>query len=113
MCEKERVLIAEFEGSESYWRSSASTYFTVDEAQSPAQPIEPEPAAPASAQLGPAASESTESTSTQPESKEPEPIESTKATEVSFITTETAILVAVAIACVIGVINFWALRKRE
>jgi outer membrane protein assembly factor BamB len=109
----EYLLIAEFEGSESYWRSSASTYFTVDEAQSPAQPIEPEPASPASALSGPVASESTEPTSTQPESMAPEPIESTKATEVPFITTETAILVAVAIACIIGIINFWALRKQK
>ncbi len=109
----EYLLIAEFEGSESYWRSSASTYFTVDEAQSPAQPIEPESTSPASIQPGPLASESTEPASTQPESTAPEPIESTKTTELPFITTEIAILVAVAIACVIGVINFWALRKQK
>ena len=41
---------------------------------------------------------------------EPEP---TTATEAPFITTEIAIITAVAIACVIGVAAFWALRKRK
>ncbi len=36
-------ILAEFEGSESYGSSSATTYFVVDPAPSPAQPIEPEP----------------------------------------------------------------------
>ena len=41
---------------------------------------------------------------------EPEPAE---ATEAQFITTEIAILAAVAVACAIGVVSFWALRKRK
>jgi hypothetical protein len=36
------LLIAEFSGSASYGSSSASTYFTVDQAPTPATPIEPE-----------------------------------------------------------------------
>ena len=47
---------------------------------------------------------------TTPEPTEPEP---TEATEAPFITTEIAILAAVAVACVIGVVSFWALKKRK
>ncbi len=39
-------ILAEFEGSESYGSSSATTYFVVGPAPSPAVPIEPEPSAP-------------------------------------------------------------------
>jgi hypothetical protein len=38
----EYCVTAEFEGSKSYGSSSATTYFTADEAPSPAEPIEPE-----------------------------------------------------------------------
>ena len=41
---------------------------------------------------------------------EPEP---TTPAEAPFITTEIAIIVAVAVAAFIGVISFWALRKRK
>ncbi len=37
------TVIAEFQGSNSYYKSSASTYFTVDPAPSAGGPIEPEP----------------------------------------------------------------------
>jgi hypothetical protein len=49
--EGEYLLIAEFEGSNSYYKSSASTYFTVDPAPSAGGPIEPEPTEPAEAPL--------------------------------------------------------------
>jgi len=112
----EYLLVAEFEGSESYWRSSASTYFTVDSAPSPSQPMEPEPVAPAPveptpAQPAPAEPEPTTPEPTTPEPTDPEPTEPTA--EAPLITTELAIIAAVAVACVIGVLAFWALRKRK
>jgi hypothetical protein len=75
------MIIATFEGSESYCTSSATTYLVVDEAPSPATPMEPEPTEPT--------------------------------TEAPFITTEIAIIAAIAIAVVIGVASFWALKKRK
>jgi len=41
---------------------------------------------------------------------EPEP---TEPTEAPFITTEIAIIIAVVIVAVIGVVAYWALRKRK
>jgi outer membrane protein assembly factor BamB len=40
----------------------------------------------------------------------PEPIE---AIETPFITTEVAIIAVIAVAAVIGLVSFWALRKRK
>ena len=37
----------------------------------------------------------------------------TEATEAPFITTEIAILTAVAVACIIGIVSYWAQRKRK
>jgi hypothetical protein len=81
-------IIATFEGSNAYYGSYAETYINVGEAPSPAATMEPELTAPA-----PAA-----------------PVE---ATEAPLITTEIAIIAAVAVACVIGVAAFWALRRRK
>jgi hypothetical protein len=72
------LIIAEFEGSESYWPSTATTYLEVGPAPTPLAPIEPEPTP-----------------------------------EAPFITTEIAIIAAVAVAVVIGIAAFWALRKRK
>ncbi|MGD2066874.1 MAG: hypothetical protein PVI43_06885, partial [Candidatus Bathyarchaeota archaeon] len=94
----EYLIMATFEGSASYGSSSASTYFVVDEAPSAAQAMEPEPAAPEPVAAG---------------SDITPPTETAIPTETSSITTETAILAAVTIACIIGVINLWALRKRK
>jgi outer membrane protein assembly factor BamB len=92
-------VMAEFEGSASYGSSYATTYFTVDEAPAPSATIEPEqPAA------------HTQQTPTEPEPTAPEP---TQTTEASGISTEVAIIAVVAVACVIGVVAFWALRKRK
>jgi len=41
--EGQYLIIAEFSGTKAYYKSSASTYITVDPAPSPAGPIEPEP----------------------------------------------------------------------
>jgi len=77
-------IIATFEGSDSYYSSFDTTYIYVGEKSSPAQPIEPEP------------------TPTEPTAEAP------------FITTtEIAIIAAVAVAVVIGVVAFWALKKRK
>jgi hypothetical protein len=43
---------------------------------------------------------------------EPELAAST-ASEVPLVSTETAIIAAVAVACIVGVVAFWALRKRK
>jgi outer membrane protein assembly factor BamB len=79
-------IIATFEGSKAYGPSSASTYLWVEEAPSPAQQMKLE----------------------LPE--EPEP---TEPAEAPFITTETALIVAVVVAAVIGVAAYWQLRKRK
>ena len=112
------TIIATFEGSNSYYRSYAETAIGVTEAPSPSQSIEPESVAPAPTQPEPAAPAPTEPTPTEPEPTTPEPTEPeaaepTQAAESPLITTELAIIAAVAIACVIGVVSFWALRKRK
>jgi subtilase family serine protease len=81
-------IIATFEGSDSYYSSYAETYIYVEDAPSAAQPIEPEPATVATAQPAPEAT-----------------------TESARITTETAIIAAVA--CIIGIAAYWTLRKRK
>ena len=87
---------AEFVGSESYGNSYATTYMVVDPAPTPATTIEPEEP----------------ETPTEPE--EPEtPTEPEQPAEAPLITTEIAILAAVAVACVVGVAAFWALKKRK
>jgi hypothetical protein len=57
----------------------------------------------------------TEPEPTTPEPTTPEPTtpEPTAPAEAPFITTETAILAAVVVACIIGVVAFWALKKRK
>ncbi len=77
--EGDYMIMATFEGSESYGSSFDITYLVVGPAPSPAIPIEPEEAT----------------------------------AEAPFITTEVAILAAVAIASVIGVAAYWVLRKRK
>jgi len=84
--EGDYLIIAEFEGSASYGSSSDSTYLTVGPPPSPAGPIEPEPT-------------------------EPEPTEPTEAP--LFTTTDLTIIAAVAVAVVIGIVSYWALRKRK
>ena len=104
----EYFVVAEFEGSASYGSSSASTYFVVDPAPSPARPIEPEQPEPTTPE--PTTPEPTTPEPTTPEPTTPEP---TQLTEAPLITTEIAILAAVAVACVIGIVSFRALRKRK
>jgi hypothetical protein len=111
-------IIATFEGSDSYYGSSATTYLWVEEAPSPAQPIEPEPTEPEPTEPEPTEPEPTEPTEpepTEPEPTEPEPTEPepTEPAEAPFITTETAIIAAVIVAVIIGIAAYWQLRKRK
>lgn len=88
-------IIATFKGSESYYGSSAVTYLNVEEAPSPSMSIEPELTTPAQ----------TGSTSTE--------LQPTETAEAVLITTEVAIIAAVSVAVVIGIVAYWALRKRK
>ena len=98
-------IIATFEGSSSYYGSYAETYINVGEAPTTAQAIGPEPTTP----------EPTTPEPTEPEPTTPEPTapELTAPAEAPLITTEVAIIAAVAVACIIGIISFWALKKRK
>jgi len=111
----EYIIMAEFEGSASYGSSSDSTYISVDPAPSPAVPIEPEPTEPEPTEPEPTEPEPTEPEPTEPEPTEPEPTEPepTEPAEAPFITTEVAIIVAVAVVAVIGIVAYWVLRKRK
>jgi hypothetical protein len=108
-------ILATFEGSESYWTSSAETALLVTEAPSPGEPIEPEPTEPEPTEPIPTEPEPTEPIPTEPEPTEPEPTEPapTEPAEAPFITTEVAIIVAVAVVAVIGIVAYWVLRKRK
>jgi hypothetical protein len=110
-------VVAEFEGSKAYGPSSSATYFTVGEAPSAAQPIEPEaPAQPEPTEPEPTEPEPTEPEPTEPQPTEPEPTEPepTEPAEAPlFSTTDLAIIAAVAVAAVIGIAAYWQLRKRK
>lgn len=98
------LIMATFEGTKSYWSSTQTTYLTVDQAMSPSTTIEPEE---------PETPVEPEDPETPTEPEEPEtPTEPEQPAETPLITTEVAIIAAVAIAAVIGVAAFWALRKR-
>jgi len=87
--EKEGIytIIATFEGTNGYYGSYAETSIVVDPAPAPAAPIEPE---------------------------EPiTPVEPIETTEAPFITTEMAIILAVAAVAVIGVAALFVLRRRK
>jgi hypothetical protein len=96
-------ITATFEGSESYYRSYAVTYINVEEAPSAAQAMEPELTSPTPEYAQPTTTELTQISST----------EQTLTTETPLITTEIAITIAIAIACINSIITFWALRKRK
>jgi hypothetical protein len=99
-------VIAEFEGSESYGSSLATTYFTVDPAPTAATSIEPVPTMPMTPT--PTEPEPTTPEPTTLEPMEPEPTEPTA--EALLITTEVVII---AVTIVIGAAAFLMLRKRK
>jgi hypothetical protein len=82
------MVIATFAGSDSYYGSYATGYFGIDEAPTPSTPIEPE----------------------EPEPEVPE--EPTEPVETPFLTTEIAIVIAVAVVAVIGVVAYWFLKRK-
>ncbi len=105
-------IIATFEGSAAYGGSDATTYIGVIEAPSPAQPIEPEPIPAAPAPAEPAPVESSQPAAAFAPT-EPTPVEPIQTAEAPLITTEIAIVAVVAVTCIIGIVTFWALRKRK
>jgi outer membrane protein assembly factor BamB len=111
------TIYATFEGTGSYFGSYAETAMGVVEAPSVAATIEPEPVAPQPTEPTPTEPTPTEPEPTTPEPTTPEPTTTepttTEAAEAPLITTELAIIVAVAVACIIGIVSFWALRKRK
>ncbi|MCW4022047.1 MAG: PQQ-binding-like beta-propeller repeat protein [Candidatus Bathyarchaeota archaeon] len=81
------MVIATFSGSNSYYGSSATGYFGVDEALAPAAPIEPE---------------------------EPElPTEPGESVETPLITTEIAIIIGVVAIAAIAALAFVLLKRRK
>jgi len=83
------MIIATFGETDSYYGSSATGYFGVDTAPTPASPIEPE----------------------EPEMPD-EPVEPTQPAEAPLITTEVAIIIAVAAVAAICVAAFWMLKRK-
>ncbi|PVX25105.1 MAG: hypothetical protein CW691_05615 [Candidatus Bathyarchaeum sp.] len=95
------TIIATFDGSGSYYGSTSTTYITVNPAPTASTPIEPDTETP-----------DTETPDTEtPDTETPDT--ETPTAEAPLISTEVAIIAAVAVACVIGVAAFWALRKRQ
>jgi hypothetical protein len=76
-------IMVTFEGSDSYYGSWAETYIKVEEAPASGQEMQFEQ------------------------------VSAESVTETAIITTEITIISAIAIACVIGVVAFWTLRKRK
>jgi hypothetical protein len=106
-------IVASFEGDASYGSSSATTWVTVGPAASASTPIQPEqptPEQPTPEEPTPEQPTPEEPTPEEPTPEQPEP-EAT--VEAPLISTELAIILAVVVACVIGIISFVALRRRN
>ena len=107
-------IIASFEGDDSYGSSGASTFVSVGPAPTPGAPVETEPptepptAAPPTEEP-PTEAPPTEEPPTEAPPTEPPPTQAPPPP----ITTEVAIILAVAIACIIGVGAFWVFRRRK
>jgi outer membrane protein assembly factor BamB len=105
-------IVASFEGDDSYGSSGASTFISVGPAPSPA--IEPETEPPTEAPTEPVTEPPTEPVTEPPTEPVTEPpTEPPPTEEPPIFTTEVAIILAVAIACIIGIGAFWALRRRK
>jgi len=108
-------IIASFEGDASYGSSSATTYVTVGPAASASTPVEPEiPVTPVTPETPetPVTPETPETPETPVTPVTPETPEA-ETPETPLITTELAIIIAVAVACAIGVVSFWVIKKRK
>jgi len=101
--------------TDSYYTSYDETGLLVGPQMAAGATIEPEPTEPIPTEPIPTEPIPTEPIPTEPEPTEPEPTEPepTEPTEAPFITTEIAIIAAVAIAVVIGIAAYWVLRKRK
>ncbi|MCR3907103.1 MAG: PQQ-binding-like beta-propeller repeat protein [Tenericutes bacterium] len=86
--EGQYMIIATFDGSESYYSSSSTTYIHVAEGVSPTTPIDAE----------------------TPEHEVP--VEPSEHMESLFITTEGDIIAVVAVAAVIGIAAYWFLKRK-
>jgi hypothetical protein len=107
-------IVASFEGDDSYGSSGASTFVSVGPAPTPA--IEPETEEPTTEEPTTEEPTTEEPTTEEPTTEEPtteEPTTEMPTGEAPIITTEVAIILAVAIACIIGIGAFWVLRKRK
>ncbi len=106
----EYMIFATFQGTDSYYQSSASTYFGVDPAASPATPIEPEEPTELEEPVTPEEPDEPETPTEPEESEEPDALEEPTA---AFITTELAIILAVIAVAVIGIVGYLVLKKRK
>jgi outer membrane protein assembly factor BamB len=105
-------IVASFEGDDSYGSSGASTFITVGPAPSAAEP-ETEPP---TTEEPTTAEPTTEPPTTEPTTEQPttaEPTTEQPSGEAPFPTTEVIIIAAIAVAAVIGIGAYWALRKSK
>jgi hypothetical protein len=108
-------VIAKFEGTGSYWPSSSQTYITATPAAAAGGEIETEePTTPPPTEEPTTAPPTEEPTTEVPTTEEPTTTPPTEepSAEAPFPTTEVAIVAAVAVAAVIGIGAYWALRRR-
>jgi hypothetical protein len=107
------TVYANFAGTKAYYGASAVAAFVVDEA-APGAPIEPEqPTDP----IGPIEPEEPTEVPTEPEEPTEVPTEPEQPTEpepeAPFLTTEVAIIIAVAVIAVAAIAAYWVLRRRK
>jgi len=119
------LILATFAGSDSYYGSYAETSIVVDEAPSPATPIEPEqpaqpeqptqpeqPEAPTEPEQPAQPEQPTQPTQPEQPTEPTQPEQPAEAAPL-FSTTDLAIIVAVAVAVVIGAASLYLLRRRK
>jgi hypothetical protein len=105
-------ILAVFEGDESYGSSGAATAVAVGPPEAPGREPETEP--PTEPPTEPVTEPPTEPVTEPPTEPVTEPpTEPPPTEEPPIFTTEVAIILAVVIACIIGIGAFWALRRRK
>jgi len=115
-------ITATFEGSKAYYSSFDVTYIYVEEAPAAAAPMEPEqttkieqPTQPEQPEA-PTAPEQPEAPAEPEAPEQPEdpevPAAPEQAAEAPLITTELAVAIAVVVACSVGAVSYWKLKKR-
>jgi len=107
------LIKATFEGSDAYYGSFAVTSIVVDEAPSPAVPVEPEQPEQPEAPTAPEQPEAPAEPEAPEQPEQPEvPAAPEQAAEAPLITTELVIAIAVVVACSVGAVSYWKLKKR-